>query len=48
MMILEKKASIREVMAFPKTGSSEDLLFNAPSLLSDKKVEEMNVRIIRK
>ncbi|WP_165732533.1 bifunctional amidotransferase subunit GatB/aspartate--tRNA ligase AspS [Polaribacter sp. 20A6] len=48
MMILEKKASIREVMAFPKTGSSEDLLFNAPSILSDKKVEEMNVRIMRK
>ncbi|WP_366182808.1 bifunctional amidotransferase subunit GatB/aspartate--tRNA ligase AspS [Flavobacterium ovatum] len=48
MMILEKKASIREVMAFPKTGSSEDLLFGAPSLLSDRKVEEMNVRIMRK
>jgi aspartyl-tRNA synthetase len=48
MMILEKKASIREVMAFPKTGSSEDLLFNAPSFLSDKKVEEMNVKIMRK
>ncbi|WP_264565166.1 bifunctional amidotransferase subunit GatB/aspartate--tRNA ligase AspS [Flavobacterium sp. N3904] len=47
MMILEKKASIREVMAFPKTGTSEDLLFGAPSLLSDKKVEEMNVRIMR-
>jgi len=48
MMILEKKASIREVMAFPKTGTSEDLLFGAPSLLSDKKVEEMNVRIMKK
>ncbi|MDG1171635.1 MAG: aspartate--tRNA ligase, partial [Polaribacter sp.] len=47
MMILEKKASIREVMAFPKTGTSEDLLFNAPSVLSDKKVEEMNVKIMR-
>ncbi|MBA4276616.1 bifunctional amidotransferase subunit GatB/aspartate--tRNA ligase AspS [Flavobacterium sp.] len=47
MMILEKKASIREVMAFPKTGTSEDLLFGAPSALSDKKLEEMNVRIIR-
>ncbi|WP_269242065.1 hypothetical protein [Flavobacterium limnophilum] len=46
-IILEKKASIREVMVFPKTGSSEDLLFGAPSLLSDKKVEEMNVRIMR-
>ena len=48
MMILEKKASIREVMAFPKTGTSEDLLFGAPSILSDKKIEEMNVRVIRK
>ena len=47
MMILEKKASIREVMAFPKTGTSEDLLFKAPSVLSDKKVEEMNVKVIR-
>ncbi|GAA3616033.1 bifunctional amidotransferase subunit GatB/aspartate--tRNA ligase AspS [Flavivirga amylovorans] len=48
MMILEKKASIREVMAFPKTGTSEDLLFGAPSVLSDKKVEEMNVKVMKK
>ncbi len=48
MMILEKKGSIREVMAFPKTGSSEDLLFGSPSPLSDKKVEEMNVKVIKK
>ncbi len=47
MMILEKKASIREVMAFPKTGTSEDLLFGAPSALSNKKVEEMNVKIYK-
>lgn len=47
LMILEKKTSIREVIAFPKTSSSEDLLFNAPSVLSNKKVEEMNVRVIR-
>jgi len=48
MMILEKKASIREVMAFPKTGQSEDLLFHSPSLLSDKKVMEQNVKVIQK
>lgn len=48
MMILEKKVSIREVMAFPKTGTSDDLLFGSPTLLSDKKVEEMNVKIIKK
>jgi len=47
MMILEKKASIREVMAFPKTGTSDDLLFGAPSMLSDKKIEEQNVKVIK-
>lgn len=31
-----------------KTGTSEDLLFGAPSMLSDKKVEEMNVKVMRK
>jgi len=30
MMILESKSSIREVIAFPKTGSGEDLLFGSP------------------
>lgn len=48
MMILEKKASIREVMAYPKTGSGEDLLFESPSPLSRKKVEEMNVTFLKK
>lgn len=48
MMILEKKTSIREVMAFPKIGSSEDLLFKSPSKLSEKKVSEQNVKVIKK
>ena len=48
MMILEKKASIREVMAFPKTGSSEDLLFESPSQLSEAKVAAANVKVIKK
>ena len=46
LMILEKKDSIREVMAYPKTGSGEDYLFNAPSKLSAKKVSEANVKCI--
>ncbi len=45
MMILENKTSIRDVMAFPKTGSGEDLLFSCPSVLSVKKVHEANILI---
>ena len=44
LMILEKKTSIREVMAFPKTGSSEDLLFQSPSTFSEKKIREMHIK----
>jgi len=46
MMLLEGRTSIREVMAFPKTGSGEDLLFNSPSALSEKKINEQNVKSI--
>ena len=48
IMILEKKASIRDVIAYPKTGSGEDLMFNAPSVLSEKKINEANVKSITK
>ena len=46
MMVLEQKASIREVMAFPKTGTSEDLLFGSPSSLSEKKIAEMHIKTV--
>ncbi len=46
IMILEKKTSIREVIAFPKTGSGEDLLFESPSKLSEKKIKEANIKVI--
>jgi aspartyl-tRNA synthetase len=46
MMILENKSSIREVIAFPKTGTGEDLLFNCPANISEKKLVDANIRII--
>ena len=46
MMILEKKHSIRDVMAFPKTGSGEDLLFISPTTLSAKKIHDANIKSI--
>ena len=45
VMILEKKTSIREVLAYPKTGSGEDLLFGSPSQLSDNKINEAHIKI---
>ncbi len=47
MMILEKKISIREVMAFPKTNTGEDLMFGSPSPLSKTKINEANIEVIK-
>jgi len=45
IMILEKRTSIREVIAFPKTGTGEDLMFGSPSLLPEKKISEAHVKL---
>ncbi|MDR2385522.1 MAG: bifunctional amidotransferase subunit GatB/aspartate--tRNA ligase AspS [Tannerella sp.] len=48
IMILEEKSSIREVIAFPKTGQGEEILFGSPTTISDRKVTEANIKIIAK
>jgi aspartyl-tRNA synthetase len=45
IMILEKRSSIRDVIAFPKTGTGEDLLFGSPSVLPDKKIGEAHIKL---
>jgi len=40
IMVLQNEPSIREVIAFPKTGDSRDLMMGAPSKLPDKALRE--------
>lgn len=47
MMLLQWESSIREVIAFPKNGSAQDLLFKSPSSLSDKTLKQANIRSIK-
>ena len=44
--ILSCNASIREVIAFPKTQSGADLLFGAPSNVQDDQLHELGLRLI--
>ncbi|MDX1749470.1 MAG: aspartate--tRNA ligase [Methylophaga sp.] len=44
-MLMTGSASIRDVMAFPKTQSAACLLTNAPSLVSDEQLKELNIRL---
>ncbi len=46
MMILQKESSIREVIAFPKNGSAQDLLFKSPSPLSSATLKQANIKSI--
>ena len=45
IMILRNEPSIREVMAFPKTGDGRDLMMEAPSEIEPKQLRELGIKI---
>ncbi len=48
MMIFMNESSIREVMAFPKTGDDRDLMMGAPSQISEKQLKELGISVGKK
>jgi len=48
LMILLGEESIREVMAFPKTGDGRDLMMKAPSQVEEKQLKELAIKITQK
>jgi aspartyl-tRNA synthetase len=47
VMLLAGEQSIREVIAFPKNQNAMDLLFDAPSRVSEGQLDELNLRLKR-
>ncbi len=45
VMVLTGEENIREVIAFPKTQSAQDLLFQAPSPVSEDQLKELHLRL---
>lgn len=45
VMILCGEPNIREVIAFPKTGDGRDLMMDAPSVVDEKQLKELNLKI---
>jgi aspartyl-tRNA synthetase len=45
IMVLQNEPSIREVMAFPKTGDSRDLLMNAPNDVDEKQLKDLGIKV---
>lgn len=48
MAILQNEPNIREVIVFPKTGDSRDVMMDAPNYTSLKALREANIRIAEK
>ncbi len=43
-MLLMDEPNIREVIAFPKNGSAEDVLMDAPSAVDEKQLKELHIK----
>lgn len=48
VMLLANKSNIRDTILFPKTASASDLLTDAPAEVSNKQLEELSIRSIKK
>ncbi len=40
--------SIRDVIAFPKNNMGRDMMVNAPSVIADSQLSELNIQVVRK
>lgn len=45
VMLLSKKSSLRDVIAFPKTASAQDLMTDAPAPAMDSQLRELHIRL---
>jgi len=48
LAILLNEKTIREVIAFPKTGDNRDLMMDVPSKVKENQLKELHIKIIKK
>ncbi|HEX7720638.1 MAG TPA: aspartate--tRNA ligase [Pyrinomonadaceae bacterium] len=47
LMVLVPTENIRDVMAFPKTASAQDLMIDAPGEVDAKQLEELHLKVVK-
>jgi aspartyl-tRNA synthetase len=45
LMLFQNEPNIREVIAFPKNGSAEDVMMSAPSSVEEKQLKELHIKL---
>lgn len=45
IMLMAKRPSIRDVIAFPKTQNANDMMSEAPNLVDEKQLRELHIRL---
>ena len=48
VMLIVDEDNLREVTAFPTNGRGEDLLMNAPSVVSEMQLRELHIKLREK
>ena len=48
IMLLANEKNIREITMFPMNQNAQDLMMNAPSIVEENQLKELNISIIKK
>ena len=46
LMLIQDEPNLREVQAFPCNSSGQDAMMGAPSVLDDKQLEELGIKVV--
>jgi aspartyl-tRNA synthetase len=47
MMIYLDETNIRDVYAFPKSGSAQDTMMNSPAIVEENLLDELKIKLIK-